>query len=614
MTGVQPLRSLLPLALGFLLLLVTASVAAYLSIRGEEATRQVQQTLEIDKQLNQIQTLVTDAETGQRGFLLTGRLTYLDPYVAARRELGPALDRLAAVTATNPVQQRAIANLKTEIATKLGELQQTVDLRVANRPDAALAIVNNDSGKETMASIRGILAGMSEEERRLFAQRTARAASLNEFGQWAVIASTLLVIVLGGLTLYDSRRRMLALQSSNVQLQKEVGERRAAEGQVLQLQKMEAVGQLTGGIAHDFNNMLAIIIGSLEMARRRLAGTEHPGVARFIDNADEGARRAAALTTRLLAFSRRQPLEPRLLDLNTLVGGMSEMLRRTIGETIQIETVLSGGLWRVFADPAQIESTLVNLVVNARDAMAGSSGKLTIETSNADLDERYARAHAEVTAGQYVMISVTDTGTGMTPEVMSQAFDPFYTTKAPGKGTGLGLSQVLGFVKQSNGHVKIYSEVGRGTTVKVYMPRFTGEGPAAVAVDEGAQPPAGRREEMVLVVEDDAGVRNLSVEALRELGYSVIHTASPGEALREIERRPEITLLFTDIVMPEMTGRELADKAQALRPGLKVLYTTGYTRNAVVHNGIVDIGTAFLPKPFTIDHLAFKVRQTIDSK
>jgi signal transduction histidine kinase/ActR/RegA family two-component response regulator len=612
MTGVQPLRSLLPLALGFLLLLVTASVAAYLSIRGEEATRQVQQTLEIDRQLNQIQTLVTDAETGQRGFLLTGRLSYLDPYVAARRELGPALDRLAAATAANPVQQRAIAALKTEIATKLGELQQTIDLRVANRPDAALAIVNNDSGKETMASIRGILAGMSEEERRLFTQRTARAASLNEFGQWAVIASTLLVIVLGGLTLYDSRRRMLALQSSNVQLQKEVGERRAAEGQVLQLQKMEAVGQLTGGIAHDFNNMLAIIIGSLEMARRRLAGTEHPGVMRFIDNADEGAKRAAALTTRLLAFSRRQPLEPRVLDLNALVGGMSEMLRRTIGETIQIETVLSGGLWRVFADPAQVESTLVNLVVNARDAMP-DGGKLTIETSNADLDDRYARAHAEVTPGQYAMISVSDTGIGMTPEVIGQAFDPFYTTKEPGKGTGLGLSQVLGFIKQSSGHVKIYSEVGRGTTVKVYLPRYTGEGPIAAAVDEGAQAPLGRREELILVVEDDAGVRNLSVEALRELGYSVIHTATPTEALREIERRPEITLLFTDIVMPVMTGRELVDRALAIRPGLKVLYTTGYTRNAVVHNGIVDVGTAFLPKPFTIDHLALKVRQAIDS-
>jgi signal transduction histidine kinase/ActR/RegA family two-component response regulator len=613
MIGMRSRRSLLPLVLGFLLLLIAASAAAFLSIRRDDATRQVLQTLEIDGQLHRIQTLVTDAETGQRGFLLTGRLTYLDPYVAAHRELGAALERLAGATVANPVQRRAIADLKTEIATKLAELQQTIDLRVANRPDAALAVINNDSGKETMARIRTILADMSEEERRLFEQRSARAASLNEFGQWAVIGSALLVVILGGLTLYDGRRRLMELQASNLQLAKEVGERRAAESQVLQMQKMEAVGQLTGGIAHDFNNMLAIIVGSLEMARRRLAGTEHPGVARFIDNADEGARRAAALTTRLLAFSRRQALEPRVLDLNALVGGMSEMLRRTIGETIHIETVLSGGLWRVFADPAQVESTLVNLVVNARDSMA-DGGKLTIETGNADLDERYARAHAEVTPGQYTMISVTDTGIGMTPEVMGQAFDPFFTTKPPGKGTGLGLSQVLGFVKQSNGHVKIYSEVGRGTTVKVYLPRFTGEGPTAVPVDEGVQSPLGQREELILVVEDDAGVRNLSVEALRELGYSVIHTGSPGEALREIERRPEITLLFTDIVMPEMTGRDLAEKAQALRPGLKVLYTTGYTRNAVVHNGIVDIGTAFLPKPFIIDHLAFKVRQTIDSK
>jgi signal transduction histidine kinase/CheY-like chemotaxis protein len=613
MIGVQPLRSLLPLVLGFLLLLITALSAAFLSVRRDEATRQVQQTLEIDGQLNRIQTLVTDAETGQRGFLLTGRLSYLEPYGAARRDLGPALDRLAGETAANPVQQRAIAALKTEMATKIGELQETIDLRVANRPDAALAIINNDSGKETMARIRSLIAGMREEERRLFEQRSARAASLSEFGQWAVIGSALLVVVLGGLTFYDSRRRLIALQVSNLQLAKEVGERRAAESQVLQLQKMEAVGQLTGGIAHDFNNMLAIIIGSLEMARRRLAGTEHPGVARFIDNADEGDRRASALTTRLLAFSRRQPLEPRVLDLNALVSGMSEMLRRTIGETIHIETVLGGGLWRVFADPAQVESTLVNLVVNARDAMA-DGGKLTIETANTDLDERYARTHVEVTPGQYAMISVSDTGIGMTPEVIGQAFDPFYTTKAPGKGTGLGLSQVLGFIKQSSGHVKIYSEVGRGTTVKVYLPRYTGEGPTAVAVDESAQPSLGRREELILVVEDDAGVRNLSIEALRELGYSVIHSATPGEALREIERRPEITLLFTDIVMPEMTGRELADKAMALRPGLKVLYTTGYTRNAVVHNGMVDMGTAFLPKPFTIDHLAFKVRQTIDSK
>ena len=240
-------------------------------------TRQVQQTLEIDGQLNRIQTLVTDAETGQRGFLLTARLTYLDPYAAARRDLGPALDRLAGETTANPVQQRAISALRTEIATKLGELQETIDLRMANRPDAALAIINNDSGKETMARIRSLVAGMREEEQRLFEQRSSRAAWLSEFGQWAVVGSALLVVVLGGLTLRDSRRRLMALQASNVQLAKEVGERRAAESQVRQLQKMEAVGQLTGGIAHDFNNMLAIIIGSLEIARRRLAGTEHPG-------------------------------------------------------------------------------------------------------------------------------------------------------------------------------------------------------------------------------------------------------------------------------------------------------------------------------------------------
>ncbi len=352
MIGVQPLRSPLPLVLGFLLLLITASAAAFLSIRRDEAARQVLQTLDIDGQLHRIQTLVTDAETGQRGFLLTGRLTYLDPYVSARRELGAALERLAGATAANPVQQRAVADLKTEIATKLAELQQTIDLRVANQPDAALAIINNDSGKETMARIRSTLADMSEEERRLFEQRTARAASLNEFGQWAVIGSALLVVMLGGLTLYDSRRYLMALRASNARLAKEVGERRAAESQVLQMQKMEAVGQLTGGIAHDFNNMLAIIIGSLEMARRRLAGTEHPA-GRAVHRQRRRRRQARSrpdhAPARLLAASAARTARAR--SSTALVGGMSEMLRRTIGETIQIETVLSGGLWRVLRRP-----------------------------------------------------------------------------------------------------------------------------------------------------------------------------------------------------------------------------------------------------------------------
>ena len=292
---------------------------------------------------------------------------------------------------------------------------------------------------------------------------------------------------------------------------------------------------------------------------------------------------------------------------------MSELLRSTIGEQIGIETVLAGGLWRTFADPAQVETALLNLAVNARDAMP-DGGKLTIETANTYLDERYAAAHNEVAAGQYVMISATDTGTGMPPEVVERAFEPFFSTKGSGRGTGLGLSQVFGFVKQSNGHVKIYSEPGEGTTVKIYLPRYVGG--AALFEAEGASSdiPSGRLDEIVLVVEDDPIVKRMSIEALRELGYTVIHAQTPAEALQKFAAHPHIALLFSDIIMPEMTGRELAERLTALRPGLKVLFTTGYTQNAIVHNGIVDPGTAFLPKPFTLDQLARKVRAVIDGK
>jgi signal transduction histidine kinase/ActR/RegA family two-component response regulator len=391
------------------------------------------------------------------------------------------------------------------------------------------------------------------------------------------------------------------------ELQQEMTERFVAEAQIRQMQKTEAIGQLTGGIAHDFNNMLAIVIGSLDIARRRLTGAEHEMVRTCIDNALEGAQRAAALTARLLAFSRQQALEPQPLDANKLVGGMSELLRRTLGETIQVETVLAGGLWRAFADPAQLENAIVNLAVNARDAMP-AGGRLTIETANTDLDERYARNHAEVTAGQYVLVSVSDTGTGMGPDVIERAFDPFYTTKGIGRGTGLGLSQVFGFVKQSGGHVKIYSEIGQGTTVKLYLPRQVGEPALAggASKSDGRLPP-GRPDITILVVEDEENVRHMSVDALRELGYTVVQAASGNQAMEQLVLQPRIDLLFTDIVMPDMTGRQLAEKAAAARAGLKILYTTGYTRNAVVHNGILDHGVAFLPKPFTLDQLARKV-------
>jgi len=411
----------------------------------------------------------------------------------------------------------------------------------------------------------------------------------------------------------------LATPVPNVQAQRErvivsardITERRQLEEQLRQSQKMEAVGQLTGGIAHDFNNMLAIVMGSLDMARRRLSSGSAADIQKWIDNASEGAVRAATLTSRLLSYSRRQPLDPKPLDANALVSATSQLLRQTIPETVEIETVLAAGLWRVFADPHQVDNCLVNLAVNARDAMP-DGGKITIETRNADLDERYARMHSDVKPGQYVMISLTDTGMGMPPDVMARAFEPFFSTKEPGKGTGLGLSQIFGFAKQSNGHVTIYSEVGHGTTVRLYLPRHVGAVPdsplGAVVMNAAAA-----RGELVLVVEDEAAVRRISVQALQELGYRTLSAEDPAHALKLLADNPEIALLFTDVVMPGMTGRQLADQARLARPDLKVLYTTGYSRNAIVHNGVLDPGAHFLPKPFTVEELAAKVSQLLSS-
>ncbi len=385
----------------------------------------------------------------------------------------------------------------------------------------------------------------------------------------------------------------------------------ATEEQLRQSQKMEAVGQLTGGIAHDFNNMLAVVIGSLELLDRKI-NDPSPAVRRYIDAAMDGAKRSAALTHRLLAFSRQQPLKPETLDANRLVAETSELLRHSIGGNVRLETVLAGGLWRVHADPNQLISALLNLAVNARDAMDGG-GRLTIETQNAHLDEAYAQVNFGVVAGQYVMIAMTDTGFGMTPEVIARAFDPFFTTKEVGKGTGLGLSQVYGFIKQSSGHVKIYSEPRQGTTVKIYLPRMfnvTDDLPARAlaAVNE-----AGSFGDLILVVEDEPAMRQFSVDALGTLGYRVFEADGAHAALALLDAHPEIVLLFTDIIMPDLNGRQLADEACRRRPDLKVLYTTGYTRNAVVHNGVVDPGVQLISKPFTVDQLAEKIREVLEA-
>ncbi|MDR6213010.1 PAS domain-containing protein [Paracidovorax wautersii] len=411
-----------------------------------------------------------------------------------------------------------------------------------------------------------------------------------------------------------------ALRELNNELEQrvasEVAERLKTEEALRQAQKMEAVGQLTGGIAHDFNNMLAVVLGSLELLDRRFAAGE-PRAKRYIDAARDGARRAAQLTQRLLAFSRRQPLSPVPLDANQLVAGMSDMLRHSLGGAIRLETVLAGGLWRIHADRNQLESVILNLAVNGRDAMgdlADGGGRLTIETANAHLDERYAAEHLGVAPGQYVLIAVSDTGAGMPPEVIAKAFDPFFTTKEVGKGTGLGLSQVYGFIKQSSGHVKIYSEVGAGTTVKVYLPRRVDpalEEEAAAGGD--AALPRGDAQEWVLVVEDEPAVRQLSVDALGLLGYRVLEADGAAAALKLIDAHPEIALLFTDVVMPDVNGRKLAEEALRRRPQLKVLFTTGYTRNAVVHNGVLDAGVRLIGKPYTLEDLAVRVREALDA-
>jgi|KBSSwiStaDraftv2_1062776.scaffolds.fasta_scaffold33924_2 PAS domain S-box-containing protein len=395
---------------------------------------------------------------------------------------------------------------------------------------------------------------------------------------------------------------------------RDLTERRAAEERARQAQKMEGVGQLTGGVAHDFNNLLTIIIGNLETLQRnvRRPDLDIDRLERSVDNAMRGARRAESLTQRLLAFSRQQPLDPKPIDLGRLVTGMSDLLRRTLGEQITIETVLSGNVWRALADPNQIELAILNLAVNARDAMP-SGGKLTLETANVHLDEKYASSQAEVVPGQYVMLAVTDNGSGMTPEVKAKAFDPFFTTKDIGHGTGLGLSQVYGFIKQSRGHVKIYSEIGEGSTIKLYLPRAH-----AVSAEEDvdvAQPVSGSQDETILVVEDDPDVRTYSCETLAELGYTVVAAENGAAALRLLASNPQVNVLFSDIGLPGgMNGRQLSEEARKLRPDLKVLFTTGYARNAIVHDGRLDPGVELITKPFTQAALAEKLRNILDAK
>jgi PAS domain S-box-containing protein len=386
-----------------------------------------------------------------------------------------------------------------------------------------------------------------------------------------------------------------------------------AESSLRQSQKMEAVGQLTGGLAHDFNNLLAAITGSLELIRRRVAEGRHGELDRYIGMAQGAAKRAAALTHRLLAFSRRQTLEPRPLKLNKLVTDMEEMLRRSIGPAIELEVVAAVGLWGVVADASQVENALLNLCINARDAMP-QGGKITIETANRWIDERTAVAK-DFDPGQYVSMCVSDNGSGMPAAVVARAFDPFFTTKPIGAGTGLGLSMVYGFARQSGGQARIYSEAGQGTMVCVYLPRKDRDEEAAPA--EAAMPAAERAEqgETVLVVDDEPTVRALIIEVLRELGYASLEAGDGAEAMALIESGCRVDLLLTDVGLPGgLNGRQVADAARVLRPSIKVLFITGYAENAVLSHGHLDPGMHVMTKPFELDALARRVRELVSGR
>ncbi|SHK06373.1 PAS domain S-box-containing protein [Roseomonas rosea] len=479
------------------------------------------------------------------------------------------------ITATNPAWQAALGWSEAEL---VGQ-----NLFTLLHPD--------DAGR-----VRAELSTLSQEERLArFDSRLRGRDGTYRWISWSAASGEGLINAVG----------------RDVTAEKEQAEAlRLAEEQLRQSQKMEAVGQLTGGLAHDFNNLLTGIIGSLELLKARVAQGRLEQVDRYVTAAQGAANRAAALTHRLLAFSRRQTLAPKPTQPNRLIAGMEELVRRTMGPAIQVETVLAAGLWPTLCDPNQLENALLNLCINARDAMP-DGGRLTIETGNAWLDDRTARQR-DMAPGQYVAISVTDTGTGMPPDVVARAFDPFFTTKPIGQGTGLGLSMIYGFAKQSGGQIRIHSAVGRGTTMRVYLPRHLGEAEADQAAPELATALRAEQGETVLVVDDEPTIRMLVAEVLEELGYTAIEVGDGAAGLQVLQSDARVDLLVTDVGLPGgMNGRQLADAGRVLRPGLKVLFITGYAENAVLGSGHLEPGMHVLSKPFQMDQLASRIRALI---
>ena len=612
------------LALVFGLIFVISFATIYLAIRAGEAEDWVSHTLKVQTAANLLLSALERRELGQLSFLITDDDRYLKVINKAESDILFVMSELRQLTADNPQQQAALNDFELALTARSERMRATLALAQTGRREDAVNAVKSGIGADLQETIQAEIKAFCERERALLLDRQSTSAMLRIWLLILIFSSLAGAIGLAAVLARQAQRGVYQLRQRTAELEAEAKLRVETESKLRHVQKLESVGQLTGGIAHDFNNLLTIILGNLDTLRRRLlipspdqSGEERAAtLLKPVDYALQGARSAAQLTQRLLAFARQQPLEPVKLDVNELVSGLTELLRRTLGERITLESVLAGGLWPSFADANQVEAALINLCVNARDAMP-DGGKLTIETSNAYLDEAYADQFDDVRPGQYVLLSVTDTGTGIAPEVLQRIFEPFFTTKPAGKGSGLGLAMVYGFVKQSGGHIRIYSELGEGTTVKIYLPRLTQveetkAAPAAKPAVESPLPHAAPQEAL-LVVEDNRQVREYAKTCLEELGYTIFEAGDTAGALRILESGERIDLLFTDVVLPDESGRELSRHAVKLRPDLPILFTTGYTRNAIVHHGRLDADVKLLGKPYTQQDLARKIRELLDA-
>lgn len=577
---------------------VLVMLAAHWSARAEQW---VEQSLDLERNTWELFSLVQDAETGQRGFLLTGDPSYLTPYLRAKAELPQREQQLRYMMEQNPAKLDHVFGL---VASKMDELSRTVELRSSGNTQAAMAIVRNDSGRQLMRQLRQVIQDMDRSQNDLLRQRVAAA----ERQRWMLSMIIMLTIVVAAGLAYavlrEGRRHGGELRRSLAALEQETQHREETEAELRQAQKMEAIGQLTRGLAHDFNNMLTVVVGNIELLLRRLS-PEDEKVRGPAVNALDGASQAVELARRLLAFSHPQAPEPRSTDIAQCIRDVSALLRRSLGENITIETSGEQALWLAFVDRSQLESALVNLALNSRDAMEGQ-GRLAIRAANVVLTPDYALENPGALAGEYVVVAMTDTGGGMTPEVMQKAFDPFFTTKLLGKGKGLGLSQVHSFVSQSRGYVKIHSDVGIGTTVQLYLPRDYADMDSTR--EEGI---VSLPDLKVLVIDDDQQVRTFVVHALRELGYMPIESDGIQSAAAALGEHPDIAIVLSDVVMPDSSGRKPADLAKAWRPDLIVIYMTGYARTAGIQSGMLGPGARLISKPFTMAELGRELQAAL---